>query len=126
MSALTSETRYILLCAPSPLSGGGQPFATAEFTNEQEGNLLSHKLCFHDYRRDVPADAFLEMINAYDLSRALAAPGARTLRGLVNVKEDAKYGIDPGLLFSWPRERVRARAGGEQPDESVFLSVPLI
>ena len=78
MSALTSETRYILLCAPSPLSGGGQPFATAEFTNEHEGKLLFHKLCFHDYRRDVPADSFLEMVNADDLSRVFVAPDTRS------------------------------------------------
>ena len=48
------------------------------------------------------------------------------LRGLMNLTEDAMYGIDPGLLFFWPREQVRARPRGENLGESVFLSVPLI
>ena len=63
MTALTSEARYILHCAPSPLSGDGKPFATAEFTNEHEGKLLFHKLGFRDYRRDAPADSFRKMMN---------------------------------------------------------------
>ena len=89
--------------------------------------MLLSKLCFHDYLRDVPADSFTELVNADDRPLAFVAPGARTLRGLMNLKLklDAKFGIDPGLLFSWPRERVRARTGGEL-GESVFLSVPLI
>ena len=106
MSALTSETRCILLCASSPLSGGRQPFASAEFTNEHEGKFFFHKLFLHNYRRDVPADAFIEMINPADHAAALLAPRARTLRGLMELKDDAKFGIDPGLMFSWPREQV--------------------
>ena len=125
MSALTSETRDILLCASSPLSGGGQPFATAEFTNEHEGKFPLHKLRLHSYRRDVPADAFLEMINPADHAAAFLAPRARTLRGLMELKDDAMFGIDPGLMCSWPREQVRGPAGGDL-GESVFLSVPLI
>ena len=125
MSALTSEARYILLCASSPLSGGGQPFSTTEFTNEHEGKFLFYKLCLHSYRRDVPADASIKMINPADHAAAFLAPRARTLRGLMQLKDDAKLGIDPGLMFSWPREQVRGPAGGDL-GESVFLSVPLI
>ena len=89
-------------------------------------NNFFHKLGFHDNRRDVPADSFREMMNPEDHAAAFVAPGARTLRGPMNLREDAMYGIDPGLLFFWPREQVRARPRGENLGESVFLSVPLI
>ena len=64
MTPLTSETWYLLYCAPNAFSKDGQLFATAEFTHKSEGKFLFHKLSFHTYRRDVPADSFREMINA--------------------------------------------------------------
>ena len=99
MTPLTSETRCILYCAPSPLAGEkGKPFATAEFTNKFQDKFMGfHKLAFRDYRRDVPAGPFLEMINPEDRAAAFVAPGARTLRGLMDLKNDAMYGIGPGL-----------------------------
>ena len=75
MTALTSETRYLLYCAPNAFSSAGQPFATAEFTNEFEGKFLFHKLSFHAYRRDVPAGSFREMINAEDFAACVRSAG---------------------------------------------------
>ena len=121
MTALTSETRYLLYCPPNAFSSTGQPFATAEFTQKFEGKCLFHKLSFHEYRRDVPAGSFREMIHAEDFPRAFLAPGARTLRSLMDLKEDEVLGIDPGLSFPWPRDRVRALPRGLS--ESVVLSV---
>jgi len=63
MTALTSETQYILQWSSSTQGGDGKPFVTAEFTNEHEGKLLFHKLGFRDYRRDAPADSFRKMMN---------------------------------------------------------------
>ena len=99
MTALTSETRYLLYCPPNAFSSAGQPFATAEFTHKFEGEFLFHKLPFHAYCRDVLADSFREMTNPEDLLGAFVAPGARTLRGLVNLTDGAVLGIDPGLSF---------------------------
>jgi hypothetical protein len=107
MTALTSETRYLLYCAPNAFSSAGQPFATAACTHKFEGKFLFHRPSFHAYNRDVSADSFREMINAQDLPCAFVAPGARSLRGLMNLKEDAVLGIDPGLSFPWPRDHAR-------------------
>ena len=104
----------------------GQPFATAEFAQKFEGKFLFHRLSFHGYRRDVLADSFREMINAEDLPCAFVAPGARTLRGLMNLTDDAVFGIDPGLSFPWPRDRVRPLPRGAGLSESVVLSVPFV
>ena len=124
MTALTSETRYLLYCAPNAFSSAGQPFATAACTHKFEGKFLFRRLSFHAYNRDVPADSFREQINAEDLSGAFVTPGARTLRGLMNPKEDAALGIDPGLSFPWPRDRVWPLPRGLS--ESVVLSIPFI
>ena len=126
MTALTSETRYLLYCPPDAFSSTGQPFATAEFTHKFEGKFLFHRLSFHGYRRDVLADSFREMINAEDLPCAFVAPGARTLRGLMNLADSAVLGIDPGRSFPWPRDRVRPLPGGAGLSESVVLSVSFI
>ena len=127
---MTSEARCILHCPPNAFSSAGQPFATAEFTNEFEGKFLFHKLPFHAYRRDVPADSFREMINAEDYLRVFVAPGrapgARTLRGLMNVTDDAMLGIDPGLSFPWPHDRVRPLPRGAGLSGSLVLSVHTI
>ena len=58
---------------------------------------LFHRLSFHDFSRDVASDAFLEHINVEDLPDAFVTPDAPTLRGLMGLKLDVAYGIDPGL-----------------------------
>ena len=95
MTALTSETRYVLYCPPNAFSSAGQPFATADFTNKFEGKFLFHKLPFHAYRRDVPADSFREMMNPEDHAAAFVAPGARTLCGLMNLRGVAPRSGEP-------------------------------
>ena len=87
-------------------------------------NNFFHKLGFHDNRRDVPADSFREMMNPEDHAAAFVAPGARTLRGLMNLNMNAVLGIDPGLSFPWPRDRVWPLPRGLS--ESMVLSVPFI
>ena len=124
MTPLTSETRCLLYCAPSAFSKDGQPFGSVEFTKNFEGMSLFHKLAFHEYRRDVASDEFLEQINAEDLSRAFVTPDARTLRGLMGPEGGASLGIDPGLSFAWPRDCSRPLPRGLS--ESVVLSVPFI
>ena len=128
MTALVSETRYLLClrCEPSPGSTKAYPFATAEFTNEFEGKYLFHRLAFHDFHRDVPADCFREGVNQEDWPKAFVNPDARTLRGLMDLKNDGALGIDPGLEFAWRRNRVKPLPAGNRLSESVVLSVPFI
>ena len=80
-----------------PGSSKAHPFATAEFTNEYEGKYFFHRLAFHDFHRDVPADCFREGVNQEDWPKAFVNPDARTLRGLMDLKDDGALGIDPGL-----------------------------
>ena len=125
MTALVSETRYLLCCEPSPGSTKAYPFATAEFTHEFEGKYLFHRLAFHDFHRDVSADCFREGVNQEDWPEAFVKPDALTLRGLMDLKHDASLGIDPGLEFAWRRDRVKPLpAGNRTMSESVVLSVP--
>ena len=126
MTALVSETRYLLCCEPSPGSTKAHPFATAEFTNEYEGKYFFHRLAFHDFHRDVPADCFREGANQEDWPEAFVNPDARTLRGLMDLKNDGALGIDPGLEFAWRRNRVKPLPAGNRLSESVVLSVPFI
>ena len=125
MTALVSETRYLLCCEPSPGSTKAHPFATAEFTNEYEEKYFFHRLAFHDFHRDVPADCFREGVNQEDWPKAFVKPDAPTLRGLMDLKPEASLGIDPGLEFAWRRDRVKAfPAGNRTMSESVVSSVP--
>ena len=126
MTALTSETRYLLFCEPNAGSRTTQPFATAEFTNEFEGKYLFHRISFHEYRRDVPADGFRERIPEADWQKAFVTPNAPTLRGLMDLALEAKLGIDPGLEFAWRRDRAKPVPPGHRMSESVVLSVPFI
>ena len=106
--------------------GAAELIFRARRANEHAGKFLFHELCLHGYHRNVPADAFIEMINPEDHAAAFVAPCARILRGLIKMNADAKFGIDPGLLlFSWPREHARGPVGGDL-GEFVFLSVSLI
>jgi hypothetical protein len=126
MTALVSETRYLLCCEPSPGSTKAHPFATAEFTNEYEGKYFFHRLAFHEFLRDVPADCFREGVNQEDWPKAFVKPDAPTLRGLMDLKPEASLGIDPGLEFAWRRDRVKPLPAGNRMSESVVLSVPFI
>ena len=126
MTSLVSETRYLLCCEPNPGSIIPHPFATAEFTNEFEGKYLFHRLAFHEYRRDVPADCFRECVNEEDWPKAFVKPDAPTLRGLMDLKLEASLGIDPGLEFAWRRDRAKPLPAGNRMSESVVLSVPFI
>ena len=102
------------------------PFATAEFTHESERKLLFHRICFHDYNRDVPADRFRKGVHGEEnASKAFVNPGARTLRGLMDLQSDVKMGIDPGLEFAWRHDRVKPLpVDARRLSESVVLSVP--
>ena len=101
------------------------PFATAEFTQLFEGRNLFHRICFHDYNRDVPADRFRKGVHGEENARAaFVNPGASTLRGLMDLQSEQKLGIDPGLEFAWPRDRVKALPESHRLSESVVLSVP--
>ena len=126
MTALTSEVRYLLYCEPGASSNAARPFATAEFTDEFEGKYLFHRLAFHEYRRDVPAQGFRERVNEEDWPKAFVKPDAPTLRGLTGLKLEASLGIDPGLEFAWRRGRAKALPPGHRMSESVVLSVPFI
>ena len=120
MTPLVSETRYLLCQEPAPGSTKAHPFATAEFTTYFEGKHLFHRLALHDFLRDVPADCFREGVNREDWPKAFVKPEASTLRGLMDLKKDATLGIDPGLEFTWRRDRVKPLpAGGRMLSESV-------
>ena len=91
-----------------------------------EGKYLFHRLAFHEYRRDVPAQGFRERVNEEDWPKAFVKPDAPTLRGLTGLKLEASLGIDPGLEFAWRRDRAKALPAGHRMSESVVLSVPFI
>ena len=57
---------------------------------------------------------------------AFVKPDAATLRGLMDLKLEAKLGIDPALEFAWRRVRVKTVPPGHRMSESVVLSVPFI
>ena len=122
---LTSERRYVLYSDAATSSASMVPFATAEFTQFFEGKYLFHRLCFHDYNRDVPAYWFRKGVHGEENARAaFVNPGARTLRGLMDLQSEQKMGIDPGLEFAWPRDRGKALPESHRLSESVVLSVP--
>ena len=126
MAQLTSERRYVLYCKNETSSSSSMlPFATVEFTQFFEGQYLFHRICFHDYNRDVPAYWFRKGVHGEENARAaFVNPGARTLRGLMDLQSEQKMGIDPGLEFAWPRDRVKALPESHRLSESVVLSVP--
>ena len=126
---LRSELRYVLYLAPdAPGEKIGRAFATAAFLQFRDGKHWFNQICFHQYARDAPADGFREGIPQTDWSLAFVSPNASTVRGLMDLASDAALGIDPGLEFSWRRDRVKPLPPGfcVKPSESVVLSVPTI
>ena len=125
--SLTSETRYIL-CLEPDATQVSRPFATAAYHIADGKKHLFHRLCFQNYGRDAPADGFRERIPQTVWSMAFVTPNASTVRGLMDLAPDAGLGIDPGLEFSWRRDRVKPLPPGfcVKPSESVVLSVPTI
>ena len=123
---LTSERRYVLYSIEETSSSSSMlPFATAKFTQFFEGKYLFHRLCFHDYNRDVSAGRFRRGVHGEENARAaFVNPGARSLRGLMDLQLHMKLGIDPGLEFPWKRDRVKPMPTGHRMSESVVLSVP--
>ena len=125
IQSLTSETRYIL-CLEPDATQVSRPFATAAYLQEVGKKHVFHRLSFQDYGRDAPADGFRERIPKADWPLAFVTPNAPTLRGLMDLAPDATLGIDPGLEFSWPRDRIKEVPTGSRFSESVVLSVPTI
>ena len=126
---LTAEVRYVLYLAPdAPGEKIGRAFATAAFLQFQDGKHWFHRICFHDYCRDASADGFRERIPKTVWPMAFVTPNASTVRGLMDLAPGAMLGIDPGLEFSWRRDRVKPLPPGfcVKPSESVVLSVPTI
>ena len=125
---LRSELRYVLYLAPdAPGEKIGRAFATAAFLQFQDGKHWFHRICFHEYARDAPADGFRERIPQTVWPMAFVTPNASTVRGLMDLAPGAMLGIDPGLEFSWRRDRVKSiPAGFRLTSESVVLSVPTI
>ena len=125
---LRSELRYVLYLAPdAPGEKIGRAFATAAFLQFRDGKHWFHQICFHQYARDAPADGFRERIPQTVWSLAFVSPNASTVRGLMDLASDAALGIDPGLEFSWRRDRVKPLPPGFRvTSESVVLSVPTI
>ena len=126
---LRSELRYVLYLAPDAPGGReGRAFATAAYLQEAEEKHLFHRLSFQDYGRDAPADGFRERIPQTVWSMAFVTPNASTVRGLMDLTPGAMLDIDPGLEFSWRRDRVKPLPPGfcVKPSESVVLSVPTI
>ena len=125
---LRAELRYVLYLAPdAPGEKIGRAFATAAFLQFQDGKHWFHRICFHEYARDAPADGFRERIPQSVWPMAFVTPNASTVRGLMNLASDAALGIDPGLEFSWRRDRVKPLPPGFRvTSESVVLSVPTI
>ena len=127
MVVLTSEVRYVLCLEPDPQTKQALAFATAAYVQEAEGKHWFHQLSFQNYGRDVPADGFRERIPESTWPIAFVTPNAPTLRGLMDLKKEATLGIDPGLEFSWRRDRIKSiPAGNRMTSESVVLSVPTI
>ena len=124
---LTSEVRYVLCLEPDARTKQARAFATAAYLQEAEGKHWFHRLSFQDYGRDAPADGFRERIPKTVWSDAFVTPNASTVRGLMDLKPGAMLGIDPGLEFSWRRDRIKSiPAGFRLTSESVVLSVPTI
>ena len=125
---LRAELRYVLYLAPdAPGEKEGRAFATAAYLQFQDGKYWFHRICFHEYARDAPADGFRERIPQSVWPMAFVTPNASTVRGLMDLAPKAMLGIDPGLEFSWRRDRIKSiPAGNRMTSESVVLSVPTI
>ena len=123
---LTSEVRYVLYLEPDARTTQARAFATAAFLQFQDGKHWFHRICFHQYARDAPADGFRERIPQSVWPFAFVTPDASTVRGLMDLAPGAMLGIDPGLEFSWPRDRIKEVPSGSRFSESVVLSVPTI
>ena len=123
--SLTSETRYLLFLEPDG-EHGSRPFATAAYLQEVGKKHLFHRLCFQNYGRDAPADVFRERIPETVWELAFVSPNATTLRGLMGLELNETLGIDPGLEFAWPHDRIKEVPSGSRFSESVVLSVPTI
>jgi hypothetical protein len=123
--SLTSETRYIL-CLEPDATQVSRPFATAAYLQEVGKKHLFHRLCFQNYGRDAPADGFRERIPETVWELAFVSPNATTLRGLMGLELNETLGIDPGLEFAWPHDRIKEVPSGSRFSESVVLSVPTI
>ena len=126
MVVLTSEVRYVLCLEPDPQTKQARAFATAAYVQEAEGKHWFHQLSFQDYGRDAPADGFRERIPKTVWPLAFVSPNATTLRGLMGLELNETLGIDPGLEFAWPRDRIKEVPSGSRFSESVVLSVPTI
>ena len=125
IQSLTSETRYIL-CLEPDATQVSRPFATAAYHIADGKKHLFHRLCFQNYGRDAPADVFRERIPETVWELAFVSPNATTLRGLMGLSLNETLGIDPGLEFAWPHDRIKEVPSGSRFSESVVLSVPTI
>ena len=124
---LTAEVRYVLYLEPCSRTTQTRAFATAAYLQETEGKHWFHRLCFQDYGRDADADPFRERIPKSVWSDAFVTPNASTVRGLMDLKPDVPLGIDPGLEFSWRKDRTKPiPSSSKMMSESVVLSVPTI
>ena len=124
---LRAELRYVLYLPPDARTTQPRAFATAAYLQHVDGKHWFHRLCFQDYGRDAPADGFRERIPKTVWPMAFVTPNASTVRGLMDLAPDASLGIDPGLEFSWRRDRAKSiPAGFLLTSESVVLSVPTI
>ena len=127
MVVLTSEVRYVLCLEPDALTKQAISFATAAYLQETEGKHWFHRLCFQEYGRDADADPFRERVPKSAWSDAFVTPNAPTVRGLMDLSPIATLGIDPGLEFSWRKDRAKPiPSGNRMMSESVVLSVPTI
>ena len=127
MPPLTAETRYVLYLEPCSPTTQPRAFATAAFLQETEGKHWFHRLCFQDYGRDAPADGFRERIPKSVWPTAFVTPDASTVRGLMDLNLEATLGIDPGLEFSWRKDRTKLiPSSSRMKSESVVLPVPTI
>ena len=124
---LRAELRYVLYLPPDGRTTQPRAFATAAYLQHVDGKHWFHRLSFQDYGRDAPADGFRERIPKTVWSDAFVTPNASTVRGLMDLAPGAMLGIDPGLGFSWRRDRIKSiPAGFRLTSESVVLSVPTI
>ena len=124
---LTAEVRYVLYLEPDARTTQARAFATAAYLQETEGKHWFHRLCFQDYGRDADADPFRERVPKSAWSDAFVTPDAPTVRGLMDLSPVATLGIDPGLEFSWRKDRTKLiPSSTRMKSESVVLSVPTI
>ena len=114
MTALVSETRYLLCCEPSPGSTKAHPFATVEFTNEYEGKYFFHRLAFHEFHRDCTKPYGHTAASWSPQSSVVLTPGVGepgSVATLVSEKELKKKDDVPPHV-GWRHRRRHARNSG--------------